>query len=197
MKTLDELYIYILSASSFNHPSELQLTCLDLHEIDFQSPELATGPTFTHLQSTPSTRHRFIHFPHGFPSRDFSGVIQVALSVANHCWTTAWSEVPRWTRSCWVRISLGVSRRKKSKVSKEKCFTVFTNLTWRSFWQWFPPFLNPIESEVGWSQAACKVSQTAYAPSIDRERNEQSNCQWQQALLLWFRPAKVDWVDHP
>ena len=103
-----DIYIHILSASSFNHPSELQLTCLDLHEINFQSSELATGPTFTHLQSTPSTRHTFIHFSHGFPSRDFTG-IQVALSVANHCWTTAWSEVPRWTRSCWVRISLGVS----------------------------------------------------------------------------------------
>ena len=83
---------YISSASSFNHPSELQLTCLDLHEIDFQSPELR-------------------HWTYLRPSRLF----QAALSAANHFCTTVWSEVPRWTRSRWVRISWKVSQGGKNQ----------------------------------------------------------------------------------
>lgn len=120
-------YIYISSASSFNHPSELQLTCLDLHEIDFQSPELR-------------------HWTNLHPSR----LVQVALSAANHFCTTAWSEVPRWTRSCWVRISCVVSQGGKNErsVGEANNQTPFTNLTWLkvilAMIPWFPPFLNPI-----------------------------------------------------
>ena len=137
-------YIYISSASSFNHPSELQLTCLDLHEIDFQSPELR-------------------HWTNLHPSR----LVQVALSAANHFCTTAWSEVPRWTRSCWVRISCVVSQcvvsqggKNERSVGEAKNQTLFTNLTWlKVILAMIPPFSKPnFRSEVGWSSAERQVS---------------------------------------
>lgn len=94
------------------------------------------------------------------PSRLF----QVALSAANHFCTTDWSEVPRWTRSCWVRISCVVclkaaknQRCGRSKKSNTRSSPTLPDL--RSLWQWFPPFSKPnFRSEVGWSQAERKVS---------------------------------------
>ena len=102
------------------------------------------------------------HWTNLHPSRLF----QVALSAANHFCTTVWSEVPRWTRSCWVRISLYrcLKAAKNPRCGRsKKNQTLFTNLTWLkvilAMIPWFSPFSKAnFRSEVGWSQAERKVS---------------------------------------